>query len=171
MAYPAITIANELIARHGSRGAIDPMKLQKLLYFANGWWLALTGAPLIIERPQVWRYGPVYRPIYQRFARYGRNPITQPDAIFPLGGAVERLPADDAEVRNLLDWIWAEYGGKSGPALSDETHRLGTPWRKIAEREGFQVPENTVIPLQDDWEYFAQLARDRGFSPTAPAQA
>lgn len=170
MAYPAIIIANELIARHGSQGNIDPMKLQKLLYFANGWWLALTGAPLINERPQVWRYGPVFRPIYQRFSRYGRNPITKPDAIFPLGQSTERLPSDQNEVVNLLDWIWAEYGWKSGPELSDETHRAGTPWRNIAERSGFQVPENTTIPLKEDWEYFSRLARDRGYQAVALAE-
>lgn len=169
MAYPAIKIANELIARHGRHGKIDPMKLQKLLYFANGWWLALTGQPLINERPQVWRYGPVFRPIYQRFSRYGRNPITKPDAIFPLRHVPERLTEDEDEVLHLLDWVWAEYGAKSGSELSDETHRAGTPWRKIAEQSGFEVPENTTIPLEDDWEYFAQLARERGYEPVQPA--
>jgi uncharacterized phage-associated protein len=171
MAYPAITIANELIARHGADGTIDPMKLQKLLYFANGWWLALTGKPLIAERPQVWRYGPVFRTIYQRFSRYGRNPITKPDAIFPLGGQIERIPDSDREVPHLLDWIWDEYGWKSGPSLSEETHRMGTPWRNIAEREQFQVPENKTIPLREDWEYFARLARERGYQAIELAEA
>ncbi|RWN17322.1 MAG: DUF4065 domain-containing protein [Mesorhizobium sp.] len=173
MSYPAIQIANELIARHGADGRIEPMKLQKLLYFANGWWLALTGRALISEAPQVWRYGPVFKPIYHTFSKYGRNPITQPEPSTPLGGAPQRIPQDavDAqEVQHLLDWVMTEYGWKSGPALSDDTHRPGTPWRKIAERKQFQVPENETIPAYEDWNYFAELARARGYQPV-PIQA
>jgi len=174
MSYPAIEVANELIARHGANGNIDPMKLQKLLYFANGWWLALVGRPLISEAPQVWRYGPVFKPIYHSFSKYGRNNIMYPEPATPFGGQPRRIPdnaADAQEVRHLLDWIMGEYGWKSGPALSDETHRPGTPWRNIAERNRFQVPENQVIPPQEDWQYFSELARARGYQPVPIAAA
>lgn len=164
MPYTAIEVANELIAAHGKDdGVIDPLKLQKLLYFANGWWLAINGAPLIAERPQVWRYGPVFKTIYHAFNSYGNSPILDLAPSSPFGGEPLRIQNADKELIPLLNWIWSEYGHKSGPALSDETHKPGTPWRKIAEKYKFMIPENFTIPLKDDWEYFVGLAKERGF--------
>lgn len=110
MAYSAMAVANEIIAAHGADGQIDPLKLQKLLYFANGWWLAFHEEPLIVEAPQVWRYGPVFRSIYHAFSRFGRNPVTEPLPATPFGGAPPRVPPEHREVRQLIDWIWDEYG-------------------------------------------------------------
>jgi hypothetical protein len=71
MAYQPIEVANEFIARFGQGSAIDHMKLQKLLYFTNGWYLGLAGRSLLSENPQVWRYGPVFRWVYNAFSRFG----------------------------------------------------------------------------------------------------
>ncbi|WP_457941324.1 Panacea domain-containing protein [Mesorhizobium sp. 10J20-29] len=168
--YPPIQIANELIARYGSSGQIEPLKLQKLLYFANGWYLALTGRPLVNEKPQVWRYGPVFRSVYRAFNHYGSRPIIHPAPSTPFGGDAERVEATP-ELENYLNWVWNEYGQKSGPRLSDETHKPGTPWRNIAEKNGFVVPQNTEIPPEDDWRYFGDLARERGWRTEPLAQA
>lgn len=44
------------------------LKLQRLLYFAQGWHLAFYGEPLFGERFQAWAQGPINRKIYDRFA-------------------------------------------------------------------------------------------------------
>lgn len=171
MPFSPIAIANEIVGRYGQNGGIDPLKLQKLIYFANGWWLATVGEPLSAEPPQVWRYGPVFQSVYRAFNRYGRQPVTemQPGNIF--GGDPLRVPQEHiGRVGSLLDFIWQEYGSKSGPALSDETHKEGTPWRQIAERHRFNVPTNEVIAPNEDWEYFSRLAAERGF-PVQPLVA
>lgn len=162
MAYPALKVANELLAKHGD---VSHMKLQKLLYYANGWWLATEGAPLLNEPPQVWRFGPVFRWLYSSLSRFGHSQIGGPVPIGPFGGGDRpTLENEDGveRVRRLLDWIWAEHGAKDAIQLSEETHAPGTPWRKIAEKHNFRVPQNTPIPPQMDWEYFANLARARG---------
>ena len=42
MAYSALTVANYFIQHAENLGArMSPMKLQKLVYYANGWHLAL----------------------------------------------------------------------------------------------------------------------------------
>lgn len=165
MSYEPIAVANELIARYGTQGSIDPMKLQKLLYFGNGWWLAVNGMPLLSETPEVWRYGPVFPSIYRAFSSYGRSQIDAPLKA-PFEEQPKRIP--DPQNNNILaflDWLWNEYGNRSGPALSDDTHRPGTPWRQIAERHNFVVPSHTVIPPEQDWKYFAELLRARGGHP------
>lgn len=144
------------------------MKLQKLLYFTNGWYLGLAGRPLLTENPQVWRYGPVFRLVYNWFSRFGRQAIRAPIAGNPFsGGEPERLDAAGLEdIGRLIDWIWGEYGGKTGIQLSDETHAPGTPWRIIAEANHFSVPLDTEIDPRDDYAYFAQLVQSRGWEPT-----
>lgn len=167
MPYRPIQIANELIRRFGPTGQIDPMKLQKLLYFANGWHLGVRGSDLLSERPQVWRYGPVFRSAYRTFSRYGRQSIVEPEPSTPFGGPPEFVQDADQMLESFLSWIWQEYGHMDGPSLSDETHKVGTPWQIIAQQSGYAVPEYTEIPRDLDWRYFSELARQRGYQ-TAP---
>jgi uncharacterized phage-associated protein len=165
MAYQPIPVANEFIARFGQVGEIDHMKLQKLLYFTNGWYLGLAGQSLLIENPQVWRYGPVFRWVYNAFSRFGKGYILAPLAGNPFGdGKPDRLnEAALGNVGNLIEWVWGEYGGKTGVQLSDETHAPGTPWQRIAAAHSYTVKPGTEISPREDWEYFAKLVEARGW--------
>lgn len=166
-AHRPIAIANEFVRQFGEANTLDHLKLQKLTYFAQGWWLALKGEELLIERPQVWRYGPVFESLYRILSGRGREPIKGPAGANPFGdGVAPNLdgPACEGE-RELVQWIWQEYGNLDGPQLSDLTHAAGTPWRDIAEKSKFRVQLYTEIPEDADWEFFAKLARERGFEP------
>lgn len=164
LTYTPVQIANEFLIAHAADGAIDPLKLQKLVYFANGWWLATKGRPLTNEMPQVWRHGPVFKSLYATFARYRWNEIEEPAPGSPFGGPPKRVDGPEAKaVRGFLEWIWQEYGQKSGVELSEMTHAKGTPWHTIAEESNYRVRENTPIPPSADWRYFASLAKEREF--------
>lgn len=49
-------VAAAIIERHHP---IDPLKLQKLVYFAAGEYIALTGTPMFPEALEAWDHGPV----------------------------------------------------------------------------------------------------------------
>ena len=156
-----IELANEFLRDYGDEGTIDHLKLQKLTYLANGWWLALKGSPLLSERPQVWRYGPVFKSLYRTFVGRGRSIITSP-ARGPFGGDAPRVAWEDPEEGEaLVSWIWDEYGDLTGPQLSDLTHAIGTPWQQIAMKNSYRVPSETEIPARLDWEFFSKLAAER----------
>jgi uncharacterized phage-associated protein len=53
------------------------MQLQKLVYIAHGWNLAINGTPLTSDIPAAWDYGPVYRDLFEALRAYGSNPVTQ----------------------------------------------------------------------------------------------
>lgn len=52
---------------------LSHMKLQKLLYCAYGWGLAILNERLFSDKIQVWEYGPIIASIYRRFRRSERH--------------------------------------------------------------------------------------------------
>ncbi len=139
MAYDAASIANYFLDLADRNGAgLDPMKIQKLVYFSHGWNLALKDEPLIKERIEAWEYGPVIPPLYGQFKKFGNGRITERALKVVFEGMkisykVASIDADsdeqtNASTRPLLDRIWEVYGGLSGVQLSNLTHAEGSPW-------------------------------------------
>jgi len=61
-------VCDYLIGVQGARKTLTVLKLQRLLYFAQGWHLAFYGDPFFDGRFQAWAQGPINRKIYDRFA-------------------------------------------------------------------------------------------------------
>jgi uncharacterized phage-associated protein len=162
--YPTLAVANYFIDKSRRRFArgVGPMKLQKLIYFAHGWHLAITGRPLIDEPVEAWKYGPVIPSVYHEFKSYGREEIDFP--AFQLAGLnaekyVPQIPRDDSETLAILDRVWQLYGRLSGPKLSAMTHQPDTPWAKTWERSqeqgkmrGADIPDSSIE------KYFRDIA-------------
>jgi len=100
---------------------ITHLKLQKLLYYAQGHYLALYGRPLFGDTLEAWPHGPVVRSVYDQFKRHGRQPI-------PRNLAKPSLAAD---VTDLLDNIAESYGQFSALTLRNMTHREA-PWQNAS---------------------------------------
>ena len=60
----------------GQDADITPMKLQKLLYYCQGYSLALTGKPIFYEEIEAWKNGPVVESVYQEYKKYKNNVIS-----------------------------------------------------------------------------------------------
>ncbi len=138
MAYSALAVANAFIEQ-GLRGNIPrltPMKLQKLLFFAQSWHLRKNGenAPLFDDNFARWKHGPVIPSIYHELKTYGAGTITQKLSNVEIGDDWEitlvtpSIPASDAEAHELIDAIIKKYGGLTGSQLSFLTHEEGTAW-------------------------------------------
>jgi uncharacterized phage-associated protein len=145
MAYASVQIADQFIAKAGTAG-IDPMKLLKLTYLAQGWALGLYGDPLIWNDVEAWRYGPVFREIYNHVAGHSivRERLT-------FGRAA---PSFSERESTLIDQVWARYGKKTGLDLSAITHAPGSPWDITYQKFG----QNAVIPKELIRDYYAKMA-------------
>ena len=82
--YKASEIAKWFIARNKAdyeMGYTDELitnlKLQKLLYYAQGCVMALTDEPLFDEDIQAWEHGPVVPEIYHKYKSYGKSGIME----------------------------------------------------------------------------------------------
>ncbi|MCH8046000.1 MAG: DUF4065 domain-containing protein [Planctomycetes bacterium] len=56
---------------------ISNLRLQKLLYYAQAWHLALHGKELFPDRFEAWIHGPAQPEVYARFAPFTHRPIDQ----------------------------------------------------------------------------------------------
>lgn len=75
---PATKIADYLLAECRERGELlTNLKLQKLLYYADAWNLALRDRPLFEEKFKAWVHGPVLTSQYHRFKDYRWKPISE----------------------------------------------------------------------------------------------
>ena len=63
----AQTVANHFVELLHDQGGISNLKLQKLLYYAQAWHLALYGEPLFRDRIEAWVHGPVVPPVFGAF--------------------------------------------------------------------------------------------------------
>lgn len=56
---------------------ISSLMLEKLLYYAQAWYLAIFDKPLFHDRIEAWIQGPALPDISARFASFGHNPIDE----------------------------------------------------------------------------------------------
>jgi uncharacterized phage-associated protein len=136
--YDARQIANWFVQRAAADGRkLTIMQLLKLVYISHGWHLEMNKSPLIINKIEAWKFGPVIPDVYNAFRNQGvevRSPI-------PVSGA-SVSPAD----AHLLEQIYQGYGSISAQRLSDMTHEPGGPWDQATKRWGYFAPiPNEII--------------------------
>lgn len=152
------SIANYFLQLAESSGeTISPMKLQKLVYYAHGWYAGYTGQPLINEAVEAWQYGPVIPSLYHEFKMYGSKDIKSKASDFDGNGfSVVELP-EDSNIQAFLNNIWKSYGKFTGLKLSEMTHAVDSPWYKTwQEHPGVRGAD---IPFENLKEHFEGLIK------------
>lgn len=143
-ATSAAAVANEFLNLAASEAqAIDQMKLQKLLFYAHAWRLAIKGQPLFEDDFEAWPWGPVVRDIYSQTRSYGRAPITgRLSELQKVGGnSLDwnfSIPkgVEAEELKDFIRQVWDSHKSYSGVQLSNSTHAAGEPWTIIKDRYG-----------------------------------
>ncbi|HDR1882371.1 TPA: DUF4065 domain-containing protein [Pasteurella multocida] len=127
MAYSAMQVANAFIekASLGLIPSLTPMKLQKLMFFAQSWYLRVYNCRLINDEFVRWKHGPVIQSVYYEFSANGGRIINSPAKdSFGTPVAPELSIADE----EFIDRIIATYGAFGGWQLSDMTHNSKGAW-------------------------------------------
>jgi uncharacterized phage-associated protein len=99
---------------------ISNLKLQKLLYYAQGVHLAYFQKPLFEDEIHAWPYGPVVEIVYHNFKNFGSNAIFLSDEM-----AEPNLLKPQFQ---LINRVFSELGQYSGWKLSAMTHDEN-PWK------------------------------------------
>lgn len=131
MAYPVLKIANMLLrAAYTTEGAEDlmsNMKLQKMLYYQQGFHLAYFGTPLFNDEIEAWMYGPVVPAVYSHYEECGRNGI--------MPNFDDDFSLDNDEEMNLFNQVFNVYGKYSAYGLMEMTHNE-IPWQQTPTGRG-----------------------------------
>jgi uncharacterized phage-associated protein len=172
MAYTPQHVANYFLDRADREGrAITQMQLQKLVYIAYGWALALKGERLFDEPIEAWEHGPVIRSLYDEFKRFGKGAIQGRATEFNLENfdtSEPRVPESDKDTFLILDKVWAAYHRFSGWQLRQKTHEPDTPWSVTYDpgKRDKIIPDEVIRP-----HFFTVIRRilDAARSPSITA--
>jgi uncharacterized phage-associated protein len=127
--------------------SISNLKLQKLLYYAQGFHLAFFDRPLFTESIKAWKHGPAVPQVYHEYKDFGANPIP-----------VTKVNLDDypQETREFLDEVYSVYGQFTAPKLLQLTHSeppwKDTPQSETISHESMRTFFKTLLVADDDSE-------------------
>ena len=159
MAYSAKKIANYFIDRALTEEVlVDQLKVQKLVYFANGWYLALEDEPLIIESVEAWKHGPVIPSLYRNLREYGHDPVVRMITDYSDGRPlVPEIDASHTRTLNILNRVWEVYGGLTSIQITNMTHKEGSPWNVTYKEMARRGMRNSIIDSNLIRDYFKSL--------------
>ena len=127
MSYNVLDIAKKLIkmadwdSANGGENLTN-LKLQKLLYYEQGYHLAAFDTPLFDAKVEAWMYGPVVPEAYDYYQHFGANPL-------PLEEPVITLTDEEEE---LFAMVYDAYRDFSAIGLLNKTHNE-YPWASMKQ--------------------------------------
>lgn len=142
--YSALDVAKWFLRKEYYAVSVDEysmtnLKVQKLLYYAQGSFLALCDDKIFSDEIINWSFGPVVEAVYHEFKKHGKNPI-------PFEQYTD-IPQFTEEEENILESVYNNFGQFSAWKLKEMTHSE-TPWKS--------TNSNDIIPLTIIKEYFVE---------------
>jgi uncharacterized phage-associated protein len=141
--YDVLKIAKKIIHRANSDNdygdVITNLKLQKLLYYLQGYHLAMFNRPIFKDDIEAWMYGPVVPCVYDEFNSFGSSAI-----ILGSDEKIIELKKDEEELFNEVYDIYSQF---SAIKLMKMTHNE-TPWKNTT------VGKGNIISKKDMEKYF-----------------
>lgn len=125
---------------------LSNLKLQKLVYYAQGFHLAMYGKPLFNEPIEAWTHGPVIHQLYNHYSSFGAGPIPKPDEV--------DFSIFNKRTKDLLNEVYVVFGQYSAWKLRGMTHEE-SPWR-----EAYEQGENTIISHDSLREHFKEFVEE-----------
>lgn len=154
---PASAVANFFLQRDAERDDPDvtQMKLHKLMYYAQGSYLASTGHRLFDSHLEAFEHGPVVEDIRETYSQYGRMIIVVADSAVAMEtNNPDALPSD---IEEYLERVWYKFGDLSASRLRSMSHQ-DAPWKDNYEPGGF----HRCIPDEEIATWFrSEEAQDR----------
>jgi uncharacterized phage-associated protein len=144
----AIDLAKWLV-NHADREAGEAMthlKVQKLLYFAEAYYLANFNKSLFQEEFQAWAHGPVVIEVWRRFKQYNWDSIPQQDLMsLKFSGP-------------MLDYMCAVYDkfGKLGAKKLEEITHQHAPWKNARGDLPLEAACSNIIEKEVIRDFYAE---------------
>lgn len=138
----ALAVADYFVWISNKEGKpVTNKKLQKLIYYAQAWSLALSNKKIFDDKIEAWVHGPAVRSVYVQYKKFGFSPINEA----PAEKKIEKLPQD---VQNFLKDVWTVYGKFDAEYLELLSHSE-MPWQKARENIEPNIGSENEISIDD----------------------
>lgn len=136
MAYKALQIAQLLLSKaaEGNQELMSNLKLQKMLYYEQGFHLAAFDTPLFDENIEAWMFGPVVPEVYEKYAKYDAKGIEPPPQIDI------KLNEEETTLFNNVFYVYNQY---SAVKLVEMTPS-GPPWNSVTPGKGNIISQESM---------------------------
>jgi uncharacterized phage-associated protein len=132
----------KIVGDNDEREGITNLKLQKILYLAQAYYLSKFNKPLFKDEIEAWAYGPVVPTVYHTYKKNKSNPIFR----FENGEGISD------EDKKILEEVWNAFGGYSAGRLVEVTH-AHTPWQEAYKSEQKTISHEALT------KYYAPLLK------------
>lgn len=128
---------------------ISNLKMQKMLYYAQGWHLAHFNTPLFDDEIEAWKHGPVVRSVYNEFKKYGKDAIS-----------FNELDSFNQNVINIdeqefITFVFKRLSRFSAWELREQTHK------EPPYKDNFVETMNNNIPKSEIKKYFCDRLNEQ----------
>ena len=123
---------------------ISNKKLQKLVYYAQAWTLALTGKSLFSEKIEAWIHGPAIPSLYRKYKKYGFHPID-----------CENSNPNISNTK-ILDEVWRVYSKYDADYLEVLTHQED-PWIHARDELEYGESSSSEISRKSMQDYYTKI--------------
>lgn len=137
-----------------TKDAMTPKKLQKLVYYAYAWFIALYNDDpddilntLFTEQPEAWVHGPVFPSLFREYKQYQWHEVPRID---------KKIKFENDEVHGLLELIWKNFGKYTADQLEAITHQE-KPWREARGDVSVIAPSSQQLSKRTIFEYYNEL--------------
>ena len=148
--YSSILVADYILRRAAVASiGLTQFQIIKQTFIAHGRHLAVTGKPLILDRIEAWKHGPVIPVLYQALKVYGNGPVPAFSYCGTPASSDERdeffkntLPD---QARSIIEGVVRDYGDWSVSEIYQLCHEPGTPWKTCYTGEyGVEIPDSVI---------------------------
>lgn len=141
--YSVDTIADWFLAK----SSMTQKKLQKLVYYTQGWSNALLKQPIIDTDFEAWIHGPVSRKLYSKYNEQGWLDISK----------LDRAPViDNSKVEDLLESVWLTYSDLDEDSLEALTS-TEEPWKETRIDCKVNETSHKIISNQTMGEFYRSI--------------
>lgn len=142
-------LISDYIIRRAPDKRLTPFHLIKMVVIAHGRHLATTNEPLIADRIEAWKHGPVIPVLYHELKIYGDGPVLN---LRYCGTGVNESIRDDffnailnEEERRIIDGAVYDYGDWTMGQLYELCHAPGSPCDICYTGElGVEIPDHVL---------------------------
>ena len=140
------------IYKHGSK--FTPFQLIKLVFISHGRTLAVTNNPLVRDRIEAWKYGPVIPVLYHELKIWKDEIVQELNYCGTIPDTDDKMDKNRNEFfasilsedeRDIIDVTIQHYGDWGFKNLQILCHEPGSPWDTHYDGKfGTEIPDDTI---------------------------